>query len=62
MKCFVVYSSEWRKMLSLSTTEVDNVNVLCFDAEQRSWRFMRKKNPNQRKIAKNPASRAGFYR
>ena len=29
---------------------------------QRSWPFMRQKVPNQRKIAKHPTNRAGFYR
>ena len=62
MKCMVVYQSKWRKMISFSTTKVDNVNVLCFDPEQRSWRFMRQKVANQRKIAKHPTNRAGFYR
>lgn len=31
MKSMVVYSSKPRKMLSFSTTKVDNVNVLCID-------------------------------
>ena len=31
MKSMVVYSPKPRKMLSFSTTKVDNVNVLCID-------------------------------
>ena len=31
MKSMVVYSSKPRKMLSFSTTKVDNVNVFCID-------------------------------
>ena len=31
MKSAVMYSSKPRKMLSFSTTKVDNVNVLCID-------------------------------
>ena len=31
MKSMVVYSSKPRKMLSFSTTKVDNVNGLCID-------------------------------
>ena len=61
MKYMVVCPSNPRKMLSFSTTKLDNVDVLCIDQPQRSWRLMQLlKVPNQRKIAKKLVSIANF--
>ena len=62
MKIMVVYSSKPRKMLSFSTTKVDNVNVLCIYPATEKLTFYATKSSKSKEIAKHPTIRAGVYR
>ena len=60
MKSMVVYSSKPRKMLSFSTTKVDNVNVLCIDPATEKLTFYATKSSKSKENSQTSSHQSWF--